>query len=203
MARSDVTEAPERAQGEAGCRPLRADAERNRRRILEAAEATFATEGISAPVDVVAERAGVGVGTLYRHFPTKEALFEAIVLHKLDELEAAVSVDESADPTGAFFSFLMQMADEASLKHDLFDALAAAGIDFKSRCGDRVQAVKGALDGLRGRAVEAGGVRPDVTTDQIMGLVIGAVRGMQDPAMTDDERRRMVAIVCDGLRPRR
>ena len=204
MARSDVTEAPGRAaEEEAGCRPLRADAQRNRRRILEAAEATFATEGIAVPVDVVAERAGVGVGTLYRHFPTKEALFEAIVLQKLDDLECAVRVGEDAEPTAAFFSFLMQMADEASLKHDLFDALAAAGIDFKSRCGDRVQAVKSALDDLRQRAVADGGVRPDVTTDQVMGLVIGAVRGIADPAMTDEERRRMVAIVCDGLRPPR
>ena len=203
MSSSDVTEAPGRAQGGADCRPLRADAQRNRRRILEAAEATFAKEGISVPVDVVAERAGVGVGTLYRHFPTKEALFEAIVLAKLDDLEAGVCVDEERDPTEAFFSFLMHMAEEASLKHDLFDALAAAGIDFKSRCGDRVQAVKAALDALRQRAVDEGGVRPDVTTEQVMGLVIGAVRGMEDPAMTDDERRRMVAIVCDGLRPRR
>jgi hypothetical protein len=125
------------------------------------------------------------------------------VLQKLDDLEAAVSVDEAADATESFFSFLMQMADEASLKHDLFDALAAAGIDFKSRCGDRVQAVKAALDGLRRRAVDEGGVRPDVTTDQVMALVIGAVRGVEGPDLTDDERRRMVAIVCDGLRPRR
>ena len=59
-------------------RPLRADAQRNRVRLLEAAEAVFAAEGISVPVDLIAEKAGVGVGTLYRHFPTKEKLFEAI-----------------------------------------------------------------------------------------------------------------------------
>ena len=203
MARSDVTEAPGGADVAVGPRPLRADAQRNRRRILEAAEQTFATEGISVPVDVVADRAGVGVGTLYRHFPTKEALFEAIVLDKLDDLEAAASVDESVDPTEAFFSFLLQLADDASLKHDLFDALAAAGIDFKSRCGDRVEAVKAALDALRQRAVDGGGVRGDVTTDQVMGLVIGACRGIEGPTMGDGERRRMVAIVCDGLRPPR
>ena len=61
-------------------RPQRADAVKNRRRILEAAEEVFASQGVSAPVDLVAEQAGVGVGTLYRHFPTKEALIEAIVV---------------------------------------------------------------------------------------------------------------------------
>ena len=67
-------------------RPMRADAVKNRQRILEAAEAIFATEGLSVPIDTVAERAGVGVGTLYRHFPTKEALFEAIVMARLEFL---------------------------------------------------------------------------------------------------------------------
>ncbi len=65
--------------------PLRADALRNRARVLEAAEAVFAAEGLAVPVDVIAERACVGVGTLYRHFPTKEKLFEAILLERIVE----------------------------------------------------------------------------------------------------------------------
>ena len=72
--------------------PLRADAVRNRARILEAAEAVFAAEGIEAPVDDIAEKAGVGVGTLYRHFPTKEKLCEAILLDRL----ATLTVDARA-----------------------------------------------------------------------------------------------------------
>src|SRR5271163_45641 len=72
--------------GPCGPRRMRADAVKNRQRILEAAEAIFATEGLAVPIDTVAERAGVGVGTLYRHFPTKEALFEAIVIERLLEL---------------------------------------------------------------------------------------------------------------------
>src|SRR5665213_791075 len=75
-------------------RPLRADALRNRARILNAAEEVFALEGVGAPIDVVAERAQVGVGTLYRHFPTKEALFEAIVLERLQALLATARVYE-------------------------------------------------------------------------------------------------------------
>ena len=86
---------------------MRADAVKNRQRILEAAEAIFATEGLSVPIDTVAERAGVGVGTLYRHFPTKEALFEAIVMARLEYLlELAKAQAGAADPGDALFSFL-------------------------------------------------------------------------------------------------
>lgn len=192
------------AEQEAGSgpRPLRADAQRNRRRILEAAEEVFAKDGIAVPIDVVAERAGVGVGTLYRHFPTKEALFEAIVLTKLDELIAATQDDKDEDPTEVFFGFLAKMADQVSLKHDLSDALAAAGFDVKSRCGDRFQQLQDALDRLRQRAVDDGGVRGDVSIEQIMGLVIGACRGVDRPGMVDPDPRPMVGIVCDGLRAR-
>jgi AcrR family transcriptional regulator len=189
-------------QVDEACRPQRADALRNRRRILEAAEEIFAKEGISVPVDIVAERAGVGVGTLYRHFPTKEALFEAIVLTKLDELVEATTVAEGDDPGGTFFDFLMRVADEASLKHDLFDALAAAGIDVKSRCGHSVHELEMGIDGLRQRAVDAGAVRADVTTAEIMGLVISACRAMERPGLDKESSRQMVGIICDGLRAR-
>ena len=184
------------------CRPQRADALRNRGKILEAAEEIFAKEGISVPVDIVAERAGVGVGTLYRHFPTKEALFEAIVLTKLDELVEATTVAEGDDAGGTFFDFLMRVADEASLKHDLFDALTAAGIDVKSRCGYSVHELETGIDRLRQRAVDAGAVRGDVTTAEIMGLVISACRVMERPGVDKESTRQMVGIICDGLRPR-
>jgi AcrR family transcriptional regulator len=114
-------------------RPMRSDAVKNRLRILEAAEVVFAARGVAAPIDEVAERAGVGVGTLYRHFPNKEALFEAIVLTRLEELARAASAPPGAgDPGEEFFSFLRQFAGKVSNKHDLIDALGAAGIDIKS-----------------------------------------------------------------------
>lgn len=184
-------------------RRLRADAQRNRQRILEAAEQVFASQGITVPVDAVAERAGVGVGTLYRHFPTKEALFEAIVLRRLDELVTAAEAAPEPDATEQFFSFLGRVADQASLKRDLFEALAAAGVDVKSSCGDRVQDLERSLDRLRRRAVDSGGLRADVTVQDVMGLVIGACRGVDRPGMTEDDRRRMVGVICDGLRRRR
>ena len=83
---------------------MRADAVKNRARILEAAEEIFATEGVSVPIDTVAERAGLGVGTLYRHFPTKEALFEAIVVDRLESLlEMARRQSVDPDPGAALF----------------------------------------------------------------------------------------------------
>jgi AcrR family transcriptional regulator len=185
---------------EPGCRPMRADALRNRQRILEAAEEIFAREGISVPVDVVAERACVGVGTLYRHFPTKEALFEAIVLTKLNDLIEATEVEEHGDATEVFFEFLLKMADQVSLKHDIYDAMSAAGIDLKSRCSDTVQKLELGLDKLRQRAVESGGVRDDVSTQEVVGLVIGACLVAERPGMAKLSSRQMVGVVCDGLR---
>jgi len=199
MARADLSE--DVATAEASCRPLRADAQRNRQRILDAAEEVFAKEGIAVPVDVVAEGAGVGVGTLYRHFPTKEALFEAIVVTKLDDLIEAAEVGEGGDAVEVFFGFLRRMADQVSLKHDLLDALAAAGVDFKSHCVARVDQLRDSLDRLRQRAVDSGQLRDDVTIDQIMTLVIGACRQPERRASDGQhDPQQMVGVICDGLR---
>ena len=111
-----------------GSRPLRADALRNRARVLEAAESVFAAEGISVPVDVIAEKAGVGVGTLYRHFPTKEKLFEAILIDRLSAIAAdARARMDAEDPGAAFFAFLQYLVEESALKRDLIQALLGAG----------------------------------------------------------------------------
>lgn len=184
-------------------RPMRADAQRNRERILEAAAATFAAEGIAVPVDVVAERAGVGVGTLYRHFPTKEALFEAIVADRIDALVAmARAPDEEEDPAERLFSFLAAMANDVSAKHDLMDALAEAGFDLKTRCADKVEVLQGAIDRLRRRAVEQGEVRDDVTTDEIVSLVVGVCLGSGRVGGMGASVP-LLRVVCDGLRVRR
>src|SRR5438105_699085 len=101
----DVSSGIVRASGDAAAgRHLRADARRNRQRVLEAAEAVLATHGLAAPIDEIARAAGVGVGTVYRHFPTKEALLEAIVLSHLEPILAEVrSLLTAADPGGALF----------------------------------------------------------------------------------------------------
>ena len=144
-----VTEADARTNGDASPRPLRADAAKNRERILEAAEATFTAEGVAAPIDAVAQRAGVGVGTVYRHFPTKEALFEAIVTARLDALcETTKQLAEGEAPDEAVFSFLREFGRQASAKQDLFDAMDAAGLDIKSVCAASVEELTRGIDRL-------------------------------------------------------
>lgn len=183
-------------------RPMRADAVKNRARILEAAEEVFATEGVSVPVDTVAERAGVGVGTLYRHFPTKEALFEAIVRARLEALLASVKQrGDDPEPGAALFGFLGEFARHASAKRDLFEALSSAGIDIKSQCSELVDEIKHDVDRLRQRAVATGSVRPDVSTDEMFGIVVGVCQASGQIQVDDRSRERMVTVLCDGLRP--
>jgi AcrR family transcriptional regulator len=182
-------------------RPMRADAVKNRARILAAAEEVFATEGVSVPIDRVAEKAGLGVGTLYRHFPTKEALFEAIVVARLEDLLETVKAQvEAGDAGDALFSFLRSMAGQASAKRDLFDALGSAGIDIKSQCSEMVDEMKQNVDVLRQRAAAAGALRCDVSTDEIFGLVMGACQAGEHAGSDEAGSQRMVEIVCDGLR---
>jgi AcrR family transcriptional regulator len=180
---------------------MRADAVMNRQRVLEAAEAVFSVEGVSVPIDRVAERAGVGVGTVYRHFPTKEDLFEAIVLTRLEDLLALARAEASAQsPETALFSYLDQFARHASVKHDLFDALGAAGVDFKARCAGKVAEMKESISLLLARAQAAGAVRRDMSVDELIGLVMGTCQAAAQGGLSDEACRHMVGIVCDGIR---
>lgn len=110
-------------------RPLRADAVRNRDRVLRVAYETFASEGLTVPVDEIARRAGVGAGTIYRHFPTKEALYAAVVEHRLQEMsDRGRQLLSSGDPGEALFAFLRAMVLEwGASDHVLIDALAGRG----------------------------------------------------------------------------
>lgn len=201
---------PARAEGaDHHSRPMRADAVKNRRRILEAAEEVFAAEGLGVPIDVVAERAGVGVGTLYRHFPTKEALFEAIVVTRFQELVDAAGTAGTArdapgseDPGEAFLAFLRTFAGQASIKRDLFDALTVAGVDIKSRCAGLFDELQARLQQLLDRATAAGAVRSDVTTNEVIGLVVGACHAAEQKGVGGVSADRMIEVVCDGLRRR-
>jgi AcrR family transcriptional regulator len=175
-------------------RSLRADAERNRRRVLEVAREVFATEGLDAPIAVIAERAGLGVGTLYRHFPTKEALFEAIIVDRMEALVAdARSRLKAADPGAAFFGFAAAMADGSMAKKDFVAALAGTNVDLTRIVALKKQ-LKKAMGTLLGRAQRAGAVRDDVDVADVFALIM-ATMGAPD-------RKRLLAVVCDGLRTR-
>ncbi len=182
-------------------RPLRADALRNRRRVIEAATEAFARSGIAVPMDEIAESAGVGVGTLYRHFPTKEALFAAVVRHHLEVLvDEARRLQGADDPGSALFAFFGRMVEEASSKQDVVEALNQAGVDFKSASGDLKKEFSAAVAALVQRAREAAAIRADVEDQEVLSLLAGACMATAHLGTGAECRQRVVQVICDGLR---
>jgi AcrR family transcriptional regulator len=181
-------------------RPLRADAQRNRARVLEAAEAVFAAEGISVPVDLIAEKAGVGVGTLYRHFPTKEKLFEAILIGRINEVvDDARARIQSDDPGAAFFGFLDHLVEESTAKRDLIQALLGAGVEIEQAVAGSKLELEAAVGQLLEVAQRAGAVRADVSSAVVLSLVGATCIAADHPHSC--QSTELLAIICDGLRP--
>ncbi|HLX88408.1 MAG TPA: TetR/AcrR family transcriptional regulator [Acidimicrobiales bacterium] len=179
---------------------LRADARRNRAQILAAAEAAFAEEGIGVPVDEIARRAGVGAGTLYRNFPTKEHLFEAVIARHMESLAArARELSDSDEPGRALFEFIGALVTEASAKRNLIDAMTGAGIDVKETMAPHKAQVEQAAQVLLERAQGAGVVRPDVTLADVFALVMGAC-AFAGAETSECSQARITSVVCDGLR---
>lgn len=181
-------------------RPLRADAQRNRDRVLKAAFAAFAGEGLSVPVHEIARRAGVGTGTVSRRFPTKESLFAAVFVSRVEWLaDLARQLGEAADAGDAFFEFFAALVAEGAANRGLADALTGAGFDIKAVVSGPEHDVAGAMASLLARAQRAGAVRPDIDAADVMALIAGCLARQPDrgdPAARD----RLVAVVCAGLR---
>jgi AcrR family transcriptional regulator len=186
---------------EEGSRPVRADALRNRARVLEAAEYVFAAEGISVPVDVIAEKAGVGVGTLYRHFPTKEKLFEAILIGRIDEIaEDARARRDADDPGAALFGFLTYLVEQSALKRDLIQALMGAGVEIELAVAASKRNLEAAVGELLEVAQRSGAVRGDVSCEVVLSLVGATCMAADRPNMAALPAE-LLSIICDGLRP--
>lgn len=174
---------------------MRADARRNRELILDAARTAFADGGLAVPIDDIARAAGVGAGTVYRHFPTKESLYEAILL---DRVESLAATTQQVGP-GYFFDFILAFADVGTGNRALAEALAGVGIDVHARLSGARARFNQALAELLHEAQRTGEVRPDVTAEQLADL-LGAVHQVVDRSGGD--ARHLLAIVCDGLRAR-
>jgi len=185
----------EQAADAAGGRPMRADAARNREKVLRAARDAFAESGYGVPLDEIAARAGVGPGTVYRHFPAKEALFEAVVTARITDLVSdAQARAAAADPGEAFFGFLTRIAGEAAAKRDLPDAISVAG--------SLREDLFAALDLLLRRAQQAGAVRAGFRTPDLIVLLKGMFASLADSA-DPGLHERVFAVLADGLRPPR
>jgi AcrR family transcriptional regulator len=183
---------------EESTRPLRADAARNRSRVLEVAYATFAAEGLSAPIDEIARRAGVGAGTVYRHFPTKEALFAAVIDDRVRSIVAdGRALLDSAGPGEALFTFLREMVSFSATDHGLVEALAGYGIDVDAASPGAEVMFLQLLDELLRSAQDAGTARADVGVAEVKALLVvcKAVQGYDGELI-----RKVTAVIEDGLR---
>jgi AcrR family transcriptional regulator len=184
-------------------RPMRADAQRNYVRLLSAAMAAFTEHGADdASLEEIARRAGVGIGTLYRHFPTRQALLEAVYRDQVEALRArARELIESEAPGEALAAWLRALMTFSSTKHNLTSALLATigkDSDLLSSCS---MVICDAADILLKRAQETGDVREDADARDVIRLVhavnIATQRAPTDPGQTD----RLLGLILDGLRP--
>jgi AcrR family transcriptional regulator len=179
---------------------MRADARRNRARVLEVAFEAFATKGLGVPIREIARCAGVGTGTVSRHFPTKEALFEAILRSRIERLVDQARVLAGGEDAGeAFFQFFAAIVREGATNRAIAEALAGTGFDIDAAASTSEHDVMGKLGELLVRAKRAGAVRADVDIADVKALIVGCLARPADPAALE----RMIAIVREGLRPAR
>lgn len=181
-------------------RPPRADAVRNRARVLAAAQEAFAAEGLAVPLDEIARRAGVGAGTVYRHFPTKEALFEAVILDRITRfVDHARTLAAADDPGAAFLEFLHHLVTGTSDSKDLVDALAGSDLATESLIMAAKADLSRAGEQLLVRAQQAGAVRADIGMTEVMALFAGTTLALRQQPADPILRERVYAVIRDGL----
>ena len=177
-------------------RPQRADARANRDKLAAAARALFTEKGTSAPLEEVAERAGVGIGTLYRHFPTRQALLEAVYVDEVEAMARAATELEELPPWDALSQWLHQYLGFAATKRALNEALMEtdpnSGVLLTCRT-----AIAGAGNALVERAQRAGVVRNDTTFTDIVRMA-GAIAMV--PTEDPEQKKRLLELALDGLR---
>lgn len=175
----------------------RRDAVENRERVLEAAIAVFSAHGAAASTELIAERAGVGVGTVFRHFPTKEALHTAVFERLLTKIgDHARARAGERDPGAGFFATLVFAIEQSAAKKAVADALVAGGMDMRKRAwaGNMREALTDLLQG----AQAAGAVRADVGIDEVMAVLAAATRAVEFASAAS--RPKTIEVLLDGLR---
>jgi AcrR family transcriptional regulator len=180
-------------------RPKRADARRNYEKVLAAAREAFAEGGEATSLEEIARRAGVGIGTLYRHFPNRQALVEALYVDEVEDVCRSAAELEGADPwealSGWFERLIGYLATKRVLAHELLNYLDMDASLFKV-CRESLFA---AGEPLLKRAQDAGAVRPDVTIAEVIQMVMGIGK---IPAGDPGQTEHILRIALDGLRYR-
>jgi AcrR family transcriptional regulator len=183
-------------------RAQRVDARANRGRILDVAEEVFGKGGESASTEEVARLAGVGIATVFRHFPTKAALLQAVLVRRFDRLrEQAEALLDTTDPGTAFFDFFRHLVDDAGTKIAIAGALLDAGGDSDGEAARASNELRRAVGALLQRAQQAGAVRDDVELPEVYALLVATSRAAAHTDPDDEVKARVLAIVFDGLAP--
>jgi AcrR family transcriptional regulator len=184
-------------------RAERVDAQRNRLKVLETADRLFGERGTSVSLGEIATAAGVGAGTVYRHFPTKDALLATVLDHRLAQLgERGAAMLDRPDPERAFFEYMDFLTGQALANRAICEALASRGDWQEPAKLDGQCVVDAPLTTLLRRAQEAGAVRPDLDPQDVRALLSGCV-GMSQAIESPERARRLSRILWEGLRPER
>jgi AcrR family transcriptional regulator len=182
-------------------RKPRADAARNRQRILEVAKAAFTRSGANVSLDDVAKQSGIGAGTLYRHFPTRDALLEAVYRTEVGKLAAAErEFSKAMPPVEALRAWMLLFVDYIAAKQIIAPALnALAGGPSKVFEATGVQ-IKGAIESLVNRAIKSGDIRPDLDALDLLRALVGVSNVASAPDWAQSAKR-LVDILITGSRP--
>ncbi len=180
---------------------LRIDAQRNRERVLEVAKEAFTRLGANASLDDIAKQAGVGPGTLYRHFPTRDALIEAVYRAEVEKLAAAAGdFAEAKPPLDALRAWMLLFVDHIAAKQIIAPALnTLVGGPSKLYEGSRGQ-IQGAIEALVKRAIKSGEIRRDLDPFDLLRALIGVAHVASSPDW-QQSARRLVDILITGARP--
>src|SRR6266853_404252 len=183
-------------------RRLRADALPNRERVLEAAKAVFSAGGPDASLEAVAKRAGVGIGTLYRHFPTREALFEAVYRREVQQLgDLAEQLKSEASPVDALRRWLRSNVEFVATKKGMSAALELAVHGSSELHTHTFERLTKAVGALLERAVAAGEIRSDISPEDILRALVGMCY-LHDRPGWQKSVVRLLDVFVDGLRVR-
>jgi AcrR family transcriptional regulator len=182
-------------------RKTRTDAQRNRERILDVAKEAFARSGANTSLDDVARQAGVGAGTLYRHFPTRDALLEAVYHTEVARLAAAErELSEKLPPVQALRAWMLLFVDYIAEKHIIAPALNTfVGGPSKLYESSRAQ-IRGAIEALVKRAIKSGDIRKDLDAFDLLRALIGVSNVASAPDW-QQSAKRLVDILITGSRP--
>ena len=180
-------------------RKPRADSVRNRERLLNAAARIWGTGGGDASLEAVARRAGVGIGTLYRHFPTREALFEAVYRHEVDEVaELAEQMGQESSPVDALRQWLRAIVKLVATKKGMLAALALAADGRSDLYAYSAERLSKAIGTLLQRATKAGQIRADITPEDLLRALIGLCYSYDRPDWQEPVTR-LLDVFVDGL----